>query len=1048
MSQSDTVPMARWTASRDADAFQELVVRHVRMVYGTALRILGNAASAEEVVQECFLELAQRPGRIRHTVGGWLHGVAVRKSLSRLRADGRRLRREQAYASQRLEACAPDWDDIRPHVDEAVAELPPELRDVILLRFFEGLKHTEIARRLDVAEATVRYRIDRALEKLRKSLARRGVSASAGVIGGLLGAHAAEASAPALLVASLGKNVLAHAASAAPVVCLGTWLAAGAVVKWAAAAVVCLVAALSIYTMAGDRAAPPSGSGQDVTRGDAREGADENAKEAVTESRTDDGRSAGAPKLAEAVSDETGDSEPQAGQGRITGRVIRADNGQPVADFRMRVQCYHGVSPHGNHDFLCWTTTDAEGRFQIDAPEATYYWFLTADDVLAPVNPEDCYIELKELGEVRDIVIKVTKGAVVTGRVFDSDTEKGLPGIKVVWAGVRLSVETDERGHYRIGGLRPGRHAIGLSDTGEYVNNAIQGSNAPLIEVECGKAYTLDFRLVKGLRPRGRVLDAAHQPIEGAWVYIEDAGARGKYSYTYVHTDAEGRFLLSSQRAGVPLTLRISPPQEPTNAYGYVYHCEEVDLAGWRNERVFILQDASSVNGRVVNVATGSPVTEFEVAHGGGDRTLDETMLNIFVPHQDDQGRFTLKNIQIGETTIFVRAEGCAAARKVVSFDRTSQTIQIEIPLEGGCVVEGVALDAAGDPVPRSGVFVDDLPAGSARSHRYAPVKADDNGRFRIDGLMAGAHVFHVVKDGFRPSSVETTLDEGETAILEFILKEGGVVAGHVTLDGQPAAGARVSAEADDRSFADTTGEDGAYRISGMIDCTTEVRASLKIGERGLVLHRTAEIADGMTTTVDFDFSSLAAVIEGTVRVNGQAPRDTAWIVGVSDGGAKFHTEVENGAYRIEDVPVGAINLHATFHGDGMHGRSFHKVVETADSMISRCDFDIDLSQSATLRGKISGFNIERSNYMVLEGRVEAGGLDELEAMLSPSGLGVAIVAAEQRIAPDGSFEFPGLLPGVYTILTVGEGADGEIQYILRTFEIGKEDVTLDMRAD
>ena len=87
---SDATLLNQWRMARNADAFQELVVRHAQMVHGTCLRILHNATDAEEITQECLLELAEASARIRGAAGGWLHGVAVRKSRMRLRAEIRR----------------------------------------------------------------------------------------------------------------------------------------------------------------------------------------------------------------------------------------------------------------------------------------------------------------------------------------------------------------------------------------------------------------------------------------------------------------------------------------------------------------------------------------------------------------------------------------------------------------------------------------------------------------------------------------------------------------------------------------------------------------------------------------------------------------------------------------------------------------------------------------------------------------------------------------------------------------------------------------------
>ena len=77
----DAALFQRWIATRDADAFAEIVSRHSAMVYGTCRRVLRNPADAEDVTQECFMELARAGRPVRCPLGAWLHTTAVRRSL-------------------------------------------------------------------------------------------------------------------------------------------------------------------------------------------------------------------------------------------------------------------------------------------------------------------------------------------------------------------------------------------------------------------------------------------------------------------------------------------------------------------------------------------------------------------------------------------------------------------------------------------------------------------------------------------------------------------------------------------------------------------------------------------------------------------------------------------------------------------------------------------------------------------------------------------------------------------------------------------------------
>ena len=77
--------LKRYAANRDANAFAELVRRYAGMVYGTSLRLTKNEHDAEDVAQECFLELARNANSITASLPGWLHKVTRRRMIDFLR---------------------------------------------------------------------------------------------------------------------------------------------------------------------------------------------------------------------------------------------------------------------------------------------------------------------------------------------------------------------------------------------------------------------------------------------------------------------------------------------------------------------------------------------------------------------------------------------------------------------------------------------------------------------------------------------------------------------------------------------------------------------------------------------------------------------------------------------------------------------------------------------------------------------------------------------------------------------------------------------------
>ncbi|MCP4644309.1 MAG: sigma-70 family RNA polymerase sigma factor [bacterium] len=212
VSTTDNVLLERWTRGRDAHAFAEIVERHSGMVYGVCRRILRNPADAEDVAQDCFIELAHAKRPVRRSLAGWLHALAATRSLDRIRSEKRRQAREIRYAANASSENAADWQDVWAEVDEAIAALPESLRAPIVCRFLEGQSQEAVAQRLGTSRTTVQRRLDQGVQRIRALLRRRGVISTAAALTAAFEAHTAEAAPPAL-TATLGKLALSGGAA-------------------------------------------------------------------------------------------------------------------------------------------------------------------------------------------------------------------------------------------------------------------------------------------------------------------------------------------------------------------------------------------------------------------------------------------------------------------------------------------------------------------------------------------------------------------------------------------------------------------------------------------------------------------------------------------------------------------------------------------------------------------------------------------------------------------------------------------------------------------
>lgn len=174
VSDSDAVLLAR-LVSRDEDALAELYDRHGRAAYALALRVTGNAESAQDVVQEAFLALWRRGHTYqpeRGAVRGWLLTVVRNRAIDSLRGpSGQAARTMPVDALPLAAADNPEAEAVRTvdgrRVRAALAELPPEQRDVVELAYFGGLAYPEVAERMGIPLGTVKSRMRLALERLR-----------------------------------------------------------------------------------------------------------------------------------------------------------------------------------------------------------------------------------------------------------------------------------------------------------------------------------------------------------------------------------------------------------------------------------------------------------------------------------------------------------------------------------------------------------------------------------------------------------------------------------------------------------------------------------------------------------------------------------------------------------------------------------------------------------------------------------------------------------------------------------------------------------------
>jgi RNA polymerase sigma factor (sigma-70 family) len=220
-SMDDWQLLQAYAKNRSEAAFAELVRLHLDWVYSVALRHVGDPHLAEDVVQSVFVLLARKardlgPGT---QVGGWLFRTTRLVAGHARRAEQRRKIREATACTMSHDTTSPDtdeilWEQLAPHLDQAVAALSEADRSAILLRFYEKMPLRSVGEKMGVSEDAAKKRVSRAVEKLREYLDRRGVKLSGVALAAVLAEKTVQTASAALAGAVVKVSMAAASASA------------------------------------------------------------------------------------------------------------------------------------------------------------------------------------------------------------------------------------------------------------------------------------------------------------------------------------------------------------------------------------------------------------------------------------------------------------------------------------------------------------------------------------------------------------------------------------------------------------------------------------------------------------------------------------------------------------------------------------------------------------------------------------------------------------------------------------------------------------------
>ncbi len=164
--------------SQDQSALSSLYERYGRLLYSIALRITGDAASAEECMQDVFQCVWLRAAQFRPNAGSvqtWLSSIARHRAIDEVRTRWQRARQTEISVDALPDlqgAVERGWEQLavlRADMRAALERLPFKQRQALELAYYGGLTSTEIASRLGESVGTIKSRLRLGLERLRET---------------------------------------------------------------------------------------------------------------------------------------------------------------------------------------------------------------------------------------------------------------------------------------------------------------------------------------------------------------------------------------------------------------------------------------------------------------------------------------------------------------------------------------------------------------------------------------------------------------------------------------------------------------------------------------------------------------------------------------------------------------------------------------------------------------------------------------------------------------------------------------------------------------
>jgi RNA polymerase sigma factor (sigma-70 family) len=590
--------LERFSASRDEEAFADLVQRHGPMVWSVCRHVLHNWHDAEDVFQATFLVLARKAAGIYRpeSLASWLYGVAyhlavkaqARSARQRVLDSGRprepsgvafegpaRLagptnrRQDMASADPLLDMT---WRELRTTLYEELARLPAKNRTPLVLCYLQGKTQGEAARLLGWTKETVRGRLDRGREQLRKRLTRRGLALTSALFSTLL-AHDQALAVPASLLKTTVKSAALMAAGKVAAGAISSKVAAlasgGLKDLFVAKVKICTAFLLAvglfgtgIGTITQHVLAQRQGAAQLLTE---QKSAAKRSKEPLP-----------APQQARAQN-----KRPVERQIIVTGRVLDED-GNPITKADVAVVGWRqpvAADEEQIQEILGTTKADVDGRYRLIVPETSKALFQSAHALASGKGYGLGWHLLDPDARQAEAVIRLLPEQVIHVRIIDL---QGQPA-----AGVKLHAAKLMSKDARAGEISFAKSTKGVpvipgtftsNDQGRVTVRGIGRGYTVVLDVRDDRFAPQELRVqadknqpakdvVLTLAP-AQILDGqvtyadSRKPVAGAWLkYTVREG--GSTNWQYARADRDGHYRISLPVGHEFLVTTEAPKGQP-----------------------------------------------------------------------------------------------------------------------------------------------------------------------------------------------------------------------------------------------------------------------------------------------------------------------------------------------------------------------------------------------------------------------------------------------------------------------------------------------------